>query len=87
MFDVEVNRIAATDLTDMKELKKEVGIESKFDYNAFYMAIVENTNDPFKLGRVQIRIPAIHGGSRENSFYLENDALPWAKPAILNRSW
>lgn len=84
MFDINVNKIASTNLTNTKEIKKEIDVDENFNYNAFYMAIVEDTNDPLKLGRVRIRIPALHGGTRDNTFYLENSALPWAKPAILN---
>lgn len=84
MFDIKVNQLATTDLTDAQQLRKEAGAESKFNYNAFYMAIVEDTNDPLKLGRVKIRIPALHGGTKDNTYFIENEALPWAKPAILN---
>lgn len=84
MFDIKVSQLATTNLTDAKELRKEIGVDNEFNYNAFYMAIVEDTNDPLKLGRVRIRIPALHGGTKDNSFYIENEALPWAKPAILN---
>lgn len=84
MFDVKINQLATTDLTNVKELRKEAGANKEFNFNAFYMAIVEDTNDPLKLGRVRIRIPALHGGTKDNTFYVENEALPWAKPAILN---
>lgn len=58
MFDINMNNIVRENLTDRKEIKKS--LNNNFNPNAFYMAIVENTNDPYKLGRVQIRIPAIH---------------------------
>lgn len=32
--------------------------ETNFDYNSFYRAYVINNNDPQKLGRIQIQIPA-----------------------------
>lgn len=35
-------------------------------------------------GRVQIRIPALHGNIPTQSNYLADKSLPWAKPAILN---
>jgi len=58
MFDVNMNNVVRNSLTDRSEIKKSLNnIPSP---NAFYMAIVTNTNDPYKLGRVQIRIPAIH---------------------------
>ena len=81
MFDTKINRIKSSDLTNREEFKKS--LNKDFNCNAFYMAIVEDTNDPLKLGRVKIRIPSLHGGNRNNSFYLENSALPWARPAIM----
>lgn len=47
-----------TNLLDRKEFKKSLDLD--INPNAFYIAIVENTNDVYKIGRVQIRIPAIH---------------------------
>lgn len=84
MFDVNVNRILNTNLN------KETRNTYKQDYtetaspNAFYMAIVVNTNDLYKLGRIQIRVPALHGIKTSQSIYLSDSALPWARPAILN---
>jgi len=46
----------------------------KFDYNSFYRAYVVDNQDFQKLGRVKIRIPALH----ENS-----TTYPWAYPATL----
>ena len=44
--------------------------ENDFDYNSFYRAYVVNNNDPEKLGRVQIEIPAKGSG------------LMWAYPGL-----
>lgn len=82
ILDSKTVNIKSSDLTDRKELKES--LNKDFNCNAFYMAIVEDTNDPLKLGRVRIRIPSLHGGNENNSFYLDNSSLPWAKPAILN---
>lgn len=83
MFDLNVDRIVKTDLSksSMNTIKEEQG---KINPNAFYMAIVEDTDDPYGLGRVRVRIPAIHGIQENQAYYLPNESLPWAKPAILN---
>lgn len=82
MFDVNLNNIVRSNLTNRDEIKKS--LNNTPNPNAFYMAIVENTNDPYKLGRVQIRIPGIHGLQPNQTYYLPNDSLPWARPASLN---
>ena len=82
MFDVNVNNVSRANLMGRKIVKNN--LNNKPNPNAFYMAIVEDTNDPYRLGRVRIRIPGIHGISRNQAYYLPNDSLPWAKPAILN---
>lgn len=50
----------------------------------FYRAIVVNNHDQYNLGRVQIRIPSFHGSSPEQSFYINDDRLPYAYPASMN---
>lgn len=84
MFDINVNRVLSNNL--IKETKEKFNKEYKFEFdpNAFYVAIVEDTNDPYKLGRVRIRIPAVHGTNNSQSYFLSNNSLPWARPAILN---
>lgn len=81
MFDIYSNQInnANSMKSTVKEIKNSV---EKTDTNAFYMAIVTSTADTYKLGRVQIRIPAIHGNSAREKCYLPDAALPWARPAI-----
>lgn len=83
MFDINVDRINNRNLTNsvVKEVK---GLVDKIEPNAFYIAIVVNTNDPYKLGRVQIRIPAIHGVNPNQTYFISDSSLPWARPAILN---
>lgn len=41
---------------------------------------VENNIDPMKIGRVQVRIPKLHGVVGESNSYLAIDDLPWAYP-------
>lgn len=52
----------------------DVNTVDKFDFHSFYRAYVIDNQDTEKLGRVQIRIPALH----ENS-----TTYPWAYPATL----
>lgn len=83
MFDINVERIYNSNLT--RSARKEFNSTiQKFNPNAFYIAIVEDTKDPYLLGRVRIRIPAIHGVKTDQSYYLPTKSLPWAKPAIFN---
>lgn len=83
MFDLNVDRIIGTDLS--KEAMNFIkGQKDEINYNAFYVALVVNTNDLYNLGRVQIRIPAIHGIQENQAYYIPDSALPWAKPAIFN---
>ena len=83
MFDLNVDRIIGNNLSKdaMNFIKKE---KDDIDYNAFYIALVVNTEDFYKLGRVQIRIPAIHGIQENQAYYIPDSALPWAKPAIFS---
>ena len=51
----------------------------------FYVGIVEDNEDPKKLGRLKIRIFGIHTENKENkekSQFLFTDDLPWAYPAF-----
>lgn len=51
----------------------------------FYQAIIENNDDPLKLGRCQVRIIGIHTTNRKNSNaneYLPVEDLPWAEIAF-----
>ena len=84
MFDVNVNRIENSSLLrnkDYQKLKQDLG---SYEPNAFYIGIVEDTNDPYKLGRIRVRVPGIHGTNDSQLYYLQTKSLPWAKPAILN---
>lgn len=47
MFDVNIKNIARNNLMDRTEFKKS--LDNKIEPNAFYIAIVENTNDPYKM--------------------------------------
>ena len=45
--------------------------------NLLYQGVVENRNDPMKLGRCQVRVVGIH---TQNKIDLRTDDLPWAYP-------
>ena len=45
-------------------------------------ARVEYNNDPWKIGRVKVRIPSIHGISGTSEFIPTED-LPWATPCVV----
>lgn len=49
-------------------------VNSGFDYNSFYRAIVKSNHDPDNLGRVQIYIPSLHSNLSTTNQY------PWAYP-------
>lgn len=51
-------------------------IDSAFDYNSFYRAYVVSVDDPLNLGRVKIRIPALHADETTGT-------LPFAYPACM----
>ena len=83
MFDNIINRITTSSLE--KDAKKEVNSLIKdVNPNAFYVGIVVDTNDFYKLGRVKVRVPCIHGGIPEQRNFLPDSALPWAKPAVMS---
>lgn len=47
--------------------------------------IVENSSDPLMLGRVQVRIPALHRLPTDtDASYISDIDLPWARPGIFN---
>lgn len=83
MFDINVTKANASKLNS-DIIKNKQKLQVNINYNAFYLGIVEDTNDPKGLGRIKARIPAIHGSNPQQSSYLETKFLPWATPAILN---
>ena len=83
MFDNKISNIHANKLSSMisanqKEFRNEQNL------NAFYCGIVEDTNDPFKMGRIKVRIPGLHGTEKGQHNYLSTQDIPWASPALLN---
>lgn len=44
-----------------------------------YQGIVEDNEDPNKVGRVRIRIPSIHGNGKSGR-YVPTNSLPWFEP-------
>jgi len=57
-------------------------VKKLINYNAFYRGFVTSTDDPWHLGRVKVRIPAIHGTSQNVGLYTEDSVLPWASPGL-----
>lgn len=43
-------------------LGTNTNLNTKFDYNSFYRAVVMSTTDPENLGRIRINIPSLHSG-------------------------
>lgn len=64
--------------TGSKELLKQIST----DLNMFYRGVVVNVEDPMKLGRVQVRIPSLHGSNVNSANYIDDSSLPWATPAL-----
>lgn len=46
----------------------------------WFFGVVEDRNDPLKLGRVRIRINTVH--NNQNTQQLPTDKLPWAVPLV-----
>lgn len=84
MFDVNVNRIENGNLTKQTRENYKSNYTEEASPNAFYIGIVTNTNDVYKIGRVQVRVPALHGTNTNQNIYISDSSLPWARPAILN---
>lgn len=65
-------------LSEMKDEK----LKKFINYNGFYRGFVVSTDDPKHLGRVKVRIPAIHGANPDLDSYMADNTLPWASPGI-----
>ena len=52
------------------------------NYNAFYRGIVVDNKDPLGLGKVKVRVPALHGQPGLTSSFISTESIPWATPAI-----
>lgn len=50
-------------------------------YTGIYRAIVVSNKDPLELGRIQVRIPFLHGAPTQGSF-ISDAALPYAIPCF-----
>lgn len=78
MFDI--NNISAGGFSDLSRDYDQ----NKINYNAIYRGIVVDTKDPQRLGRVRVRVPSLHGVNPNlDSFYIKDNSLPWATPAIM----
>lgn len=83
MFDFNITKASTTRLNkSLKENKEK--LTTRTELNAVYTGIVEDTNDPRGLGRIKVRIPALHGTATNQSFYMPTKQIPWASPALLN---
>ena len=83
MFDnrisnINANKLSSTIFANQKKFRNEQNL------NALYCGIVEDTNDPFNMGRVKVRIPRLHGTQEGQHNYLSTRDIPWASPALLN---
>lgn len=76
MYSVDIS----TDL--LSDGMKQVMKETKVNFNIFYRGVVEDVDDPLRLGRAKVRIPSIHGSNKLLANYIPTVALPWASPAI-----
>lgn len=45
---------------------------------SFFRGVVENTQDPLKQGRLQVRVPILHG-VKDSYASIPTNALPWAE--------
>lgn len=48
-----------------------------FNFSKFFIGVVENRNDPLRMGRCQVRIFGYHSESKE---LMKTEDLPWAVP-------
>lgn len=85
MFDVDMSRMQAVNMQKFV-MEQTKDLREPVNYNAFYSAIVTNTNDTLGLGRVQIRIPALHGSNENQAYFIPDNTLPWARPGVFNAS-
>ena len=56
-----------------KKVKRDI-----YDYD--YIGVVEDINDPLRLGRARIRIEALHGRKTDKKF-IPTEHLPWYEPS------
>lgn len=64
-------------------------VHSKIEYNELYLGLVEYNIDPLQLGRVKVRVPALHGVSLDqktntvSTDFIPYISIPWASPLYL----
>jgi hypothetical protein len=65
--------------TQLKDLQPDTGL-----LTSIYRGVIEDRNDPEKLGRCKIRILGVHSESKnkDNINGIPTDELPWAEPAL-----
>ena len=47
--------------------------------NNFYYGVVEDRNDPLKVGRVRVRVRGVH---TDNKQYIASPDLPWSQVIV-----
>lgn len=58
-------------------------VREQFDRSGFYRAIVVSNSDPMGIGRIKIRIPALHGVDTNQPSYVDDTMLPYAFPGVI----
>ena len=62
----------------------EGSLSSSKELSGIYRARVENNQDPLNIGRVQIRVPMIHGFPNSG---ISNKSLPWASKSSMSAGY
>lgn len=57
------------------------------DYIGVYRAYVTSNKDPLEIGRVQVRVPFMHGVPGTNMKYIRDENLPYATPCFPSASY
>lgn len=72
-----------SNISGLSQIENEE-LRSLINYNGFYRGFVVSTDDPKHLGRIKVRIPAIHGSDPSLDTYMADNVLPWAQPGAFN---
>lgn len=73
--------------SSFKDNTPDTGFSSGFkNLSGLFRASVVNANDPLGLGRVQVRVPSLHGVNPNASNFVPDVSLPWATPGSWNNA-